>query len=174
MSKKEYRKLLTDPRWKVKRLIILARDKNQCTECGGIENLQVHHKIYDADCPPWESQDEDLITICKDCHKDWHKKNHNLIRKQFFSYKNISSYIQDGKQCKITSQNTIISSKKVINDIIEGSKKEEENLICTSILSLSNDALDLFSNYKKGNVKVTSVITGEFNATINLYIRFKK
>jgi hypothetical protein len=68
--KKNYSDLLKDPRWQKKRLQIMNRDEFKCRLCKDNETeLQVHHKKYEGDKLPWEYQDSDLITLCKDCHR---------------------------------------------------------------------------------------------------------
>lgn len=52
--------------WQDVRQVVLARDKNQCIECGFTENLHVHHLIPrhlgGSDAP------SNLITLCAACH----------------------------------------------------------------------------------------------------------
>jgi 5-methylcytosine-specific restriction protein A len=67
----EYSDQLKDERWLRKRLKILIRDKHSCQLCGYIgSKVNVHHKKYTG--MAWEAPDEDLITLCKDCHKKLH------------------------------------------------------------------------------------------------------
>lgn len=73
-----YEKLLKDPRWILKRLIILKRDNYRCTTCGSRKRLQVHHTYYSGGYNPWEYPDEDLITLCEVCHKKYHEE-HEVI-----------------------------------------------------------------------------------------------
>ncbi len=72
MTKEEYIKCLKSPRWNFKRKKILARDKYQCVNCGGVGLLNVHHLKYSGTYP-WDAPDKDLITLCKRCHEDVHK-----------------------------------------------------------------------------------------------------
>lgn len=54
--------------------------------------LQVHHKKYIKGRMPWDYENEDLITLCKNCHKTIHLENRipvydrhgNLIEKKLF------------------------------------------------------------------------------------------
>jgi hypothetical protein len=62
-----YAALLRDPRWQRRRLHILQRDDFCCTACGnGESTLHVHHKRYSG--KPWEAADDDLQTLCEQCH----------------------------------------------------------------------------------------------------------
>ena len=64
---KSYGEKLKDPRWQKKRLEILERDGWECTNCGTKDvELHVHHLKYNGN--PWDAKNEDLQTLCKDCH----------------------------------------------------------------------------------------------------------
>lgn len=70
-----YTEKLKDPRWQKKRLEILERDKFTCQLCGDKRSLLVvHHLIYNNE--PWDCPNNQLITICEDCHKKLHDKPH--------------------------------------------------------------------------------------------------
>ena len=64
----KYSEKLKDPRWQKKRLKILERDGWVCRECYTEEKtLHVHHLEYNGD--PWDSPDDNLLTLCYRCHK---------------------------------------------------------------------------------------------------------
>ncbi len=68
MAYKSYTEKLKDPRWQKKRLEILERDNWACKKCFDKKTtLHVHHKKYNGN--PWDSDDNDLITLCKNCHE---------------------------------------------------------------------------------------------------------
>lgn len=79
MNKEEYRELLKDGRWQRKRLEIMQRDDFKCTKCGTTNDLNVHHLRYIDGRKPWEYEDADLVTLCRDCHKATHEE---MERKQ--------------------------------------------------------------------------------------------
>lgn len=63
-----YSEKLKNPKWQKKRLEILQRDEFKCTLCKDTETeLHVHHEKYTKN--PWDAPNEDLKTLCKDCHK---------------------------------------------------------------------------------------------------------
>lgn len=70
MAKKpSYSDLLKDPRWQRRRLEILSRDEWVCRSCGsGEATLHVHHRRYESGKSPWDYKDQDLITLCSECH----------------------------------------------------------------------------------------------------------
>lgn len=69
-----YKDQYKHPKWQKKRLEILERDGFKCTKCGDKETtLHVHHIYYKKDNKVWEYPDDCLITLCADCHNDWHE-----------------------------------------------------------------------------------------------------
>lgn len=66
--------------WKRKRAEILKRDHKTCRICGNKEGLQVHH-IYSLDTH-WDLrlENDNLITLCNECHH----KAHNGVYNQIF------------------------------------------------------------------------------------------
>ena len=37
--------------------------------------LHAHHKLYILHRLPWEYNDEDIVTLCNECHEEFHKNN---------------------------------------------------------------------------------------------------
>lgn len=62
-----YVEYLQSAEWYEKRNRIMQRDGYTCQNCGSQEYLQVHHKTY---AHIFHELDEELITLCTDCHKD--------------------------------------------------------------------------------------------------------
>ena len=63
-----YSEKLKHPKWQKKRLEILNRDNFTCKLCGDSETeLHVHHLKYTGSNPE-NAPNEDLETLCKDCH----------------------------------------------------------------------------------------------------------
>ena len=59
-----------DPRWQKKRLEILSRDEFTCRDCGDKDNtLHVHHCLYHRGAEPWEYENDELRTLCAECHE---------------------------------------------------------------------------------------------------------
>lgn len=70
MEKKSYAELLKDPRWQKKRLEIMQRDNFTCQHCLSTDKpLQVHHLVYEKGKKPWAYKNEELITLCEECHR---------------------------------------------------------------------------------------------------------
>lgn len=49
----------------------------ECCKMGNTE-LQVHHIYYDANREPWEYSTDELIVLCRGCHKDIHEQLNNF------------------------------------------------------------------------------------------------
>lgn len=65
-----YAEKLKDPRWQKKRLEIMQRDKFTCIWCFRNDaTLNVDHKIYRPRLNPWDYTNDDLQTLCENCHK---------------------------------------------------------------------------------------------------------
>jgi 5-methylcytosine-specific restriction endonuclease McrA len=69
-----WERLYKHPKWFKKRDIILKRDNYKCTACGSTKNLHVHHTFYyKVHVLPWEYPEDSLLTVCKECHTNWHE-----------------------------------------------------------------------------------------------------
>ena len=65
-----YAEQIKSPKWQKKRLNILDRDKYTCMSCFEEEKtLHVHHLAYHKNKSIWQYEDNELITLCEDCHK---------------------------------------------------------------------------------------------------------
>lgn len=60
--------------WQTLRFRILIRDQIKCQKCGLSDyKNHIHHKIYIKNLLPWEISNDNLETLCRDCHKKTHK-----------------------------------------------------------------------------------------------------
>lgn len=65
-----YGDMLLDHRWKNRRQQIIDRDDGICLYCGvRCRHPHVHHKQYISGRKPWEYGDDDLETVCPECHR---------------------------------------------------------------------------------------------------------
>jgi len=77
-----YQEKLKDPRWQKKRLEIMERDEFRCQYCGDDEStLNVHHYYYEKNKEPWDYNNDDLTTLCEDCHdsESNHRKEYEAL-----------------------------------------------------------------------------------------------
>lgn len=69
-ARQQYREMLRTPQWQRRRLEIFERDGFRCTVCGADDaELHVHHRYYIFGRPPWEYEDESLLSMCGECHR---------------------------------------------------------------------------------------------------------
>ena len=109
---KTYKELLKDGRWQIKKSSIMERDHYECRICGrkasdGV-TLNVHHLQYRKGANPWEYDDNELVTLCEDCHR----KEHGRIKMELlgisvgdFVYYHHSDYTNSGLIYDINSDN---------------------------------------------------------------------
>lgn len=67
-----YKDQLNDERWKYFRWFVLKVRGEKCEVCGTNKNLQVHHLKYNGDARAWEYTCNDVMVVCRDCHKKIH------------------------------------------------------------------------------------------------------
>ena len=110
MNKKEYLLKLKDPRWLKKRASVIDNDKHKCCICGRSDKevtLQVHHIEYKNDLDPWDYSDEDLITLCQNCH--FKETIEEEVRKFYINNKSLQN---SSKRLKNYIRNEIIKAIK--------------------------------------------------------------
>lgn len=74
---KFYDNYVSSQYWKLVRDLVRHRDKHQCVQCSGKEKLVVHHKTYTNFTNEYNNLD-DLVLLCKDCHKKSHSTKESL------------------------------------------------------------------------------------------------
>ena len=90
-----YSEKLKSPKWQKKRLEILQRDNFMCKNCGDEETeLHVHHKKYIFGKEVYDYNNEDLITLCKECHYNItiSKKN---IKEMIDNHFDVNDYVYE-------------------------------------------------------------------------------
>ncbi len=71
--KMNYAKFINSSYWRYVRNLVLIRDGNKCTKCNGTTRLEAHHLTYKNHYNEHKHL-EDLITLCRSCHKEEHKR----------------------------------------------------------------------------------------------------
>lgn len=111
-----YKDLLKSPKWQKKRLDIFQRDNFKCTVCNDSETqLHVHHLKYCKN--PIEQPNEDLVTLCKDCHElttglGSNFKRSTIKNKTKYMFFNNDVLIKNGKNMIVVNVNDL---KEVLN-----------------------------------------------------------
>lgn len=94
-NKEEYQ----DERWKTRADEIRELDHHRCAMCGaeGVE-LHVHHLAYQpSPFHLWDATDNELVTLCKDCHEKIHQ---SIIRPTLDGFRKLHRCMfEDGKDC---------------------------------------------------------------------------
>lgn len=70
-----YEKQLKDDKWKAFRWFVMRVRGEKCEICGCETNLQIHHLHYKKNAKAWEYTCNDVIVVCRECHKRLHKIN---------------------------------------------------------------------------------------------------
>jgi 5-methylcytosine-specific restriction endonuclease McrA len=73
MGSKASRLRLDPMSYEALRLNVLRRDRWRCQSCGSMSNREVHHKEFRSHSG--EDSEENLITLCNDCHRSAHAGN---------------------------------------------------------------------------------------------------
>ena len=68
----EYSEQLKDERWKAFRWFVMKVRGNECEICKSTNNLQVHHIEYIKNAKAWEYNVNQVMVVCRDCHKQIH------------------------------------------------------------------------------------------------------
>ncbi len=78
----------------------MERDDFTCKKCGDVEStLHVHHKFYVFGREPWEYENDELITLCWECHEEegWDKESFmgfvHMCLKEGLTYGNLAQYM---------------------------------------------------------------------------------
>lgn len=71
-KKGQYDIYLYSKEWKLKRDLVLKRDKYICQECKVNQAIDVHHLNYDR---LFNEKLEDLLSLCRECHFKIHNQN---------------------------------------------------------------------------------------------------
>lgn len=72
LKRMPYNEYLKTQHWELVQSAVLKRDLNRCADCGSYKeekSIEVHHITY---IRRGKERLEDLMTLCKDCHKERH------------------------------------------------------------------------------------------------------
>lgn len=91
-----------DERWKERARKIRALDGHKCAICGAKGTLHVHHLSY----PPapfhlWDSRDDELVTLCPECHRKVHESSYRI---SLDILRNVIGFVDDGGQDKAAEE----------------------------------------------------------------------
>lgn len=58
--------------WSKFRKIVFSKRGRSCEKCGSKRNLQIHHPRYIYGRKAWEYTTDEVMALCRDCHKKIH------------------------------------------------------------------------------------------------------
>lgn len=116
MTKEQYTSYLKSEWWKSKRDERFGFDKGVCQRCG-MDGEVVHHRTYEN---VWGEKIEDLVTLCKDCHKKLHVLAKKINYKTYFEIDE-ELYVKTGK---IVPKGDILSIADICNVTRESPDEE--------------------------------------------------
>jgi 5-methylcytosine-specific restriction endonuclease McrA len=90
-SKEERDKFYHGTKWKYKRLSVLERDHNECQICKRKGKLTiantVHHIKHIEDAPELSLEEDNLVSVCRNCHELEHPER---FRRKFKKKKRLT------------------------------------------------------------------------------------
>lgn len=96
VERTKYPVFLKSDYWRYVRKLAIDRDGKKCTRCNEKKYLHAHHLTYNNHFNE-HNHLEDLITLCKDCHKIEHKRldsvKDNLAEKYNLPVKNLNRFL---------------------------------------------------------------------------------
>ena len=112
-----------DERWKERARQIRNLDGNKCAMCGKKGILHVHHLSY----PPapfhiWDCRDDELVTLCPECHKKVHA---SITRVHLDVYRNVIGYYRS--QREINEAMNFDEWKEYCEKVAEETKKKYDD-----------------------------------------------
>lgn len=78
-----YSELLSRPEWEAKRTEVFSRT-GCCDDCGRARwsrRLEVHHLYYELGRMPWDYPLQDLVALCRECHRIRHGLSRAPLRR---------------------------------------------------------------------------------------------
>ena len=82
MAKKNWRKTREYRKWRVK---VIRRDK-KCVICGSIKHRNAHHINHATYFPEQRFDENNGITLCRDCHTNFHCNFKKSFREKCTKY----------------------------------------------------------------------------------------
>lgn len=115
----DYKEQIKSPKWQKRRLEILQRDGFTCQVCGCKDKtLHVHHTVYIKDHNIWEYKDNQLITLCEECHEYEHMMEESINEKLWYIKKRGVLNHEISALLDIIDVNMHFGNQNVIKDIV--------------------------------------------------------
>lgn len=143
-----YKDSLRTEHWELKKLETLERSGHKCQICGKTERLEVHHNTYEN---KGNERPEDLIVLCKKCHKINHK---NIVHKRNIS-EFVSSIFEDLEESYQYHKSEYNTKFLHIDDMLSIDRKDL--ILISGATSIGKTAFLLniaLNNYKENNIPI--------------------
>jgi 5-methylcytosine-specific restriction enzyme A len=86
MTKKKTNPFYNSKRWRRKREVILKRDEYKCRECsryGKTTPAKIVHHVYSLeDYPQYRLKNENLISLCNECHEQMYDRFNKVMKEK--------------------------------------------------------------------------------------------
>ena len=107
--------------------VVLKRDKMKCAICGSIENLCVHHIDGYNELKPENSNENKMITLCRNCHSNVHSRSLELSQSLLDSIDYYYNSNENNEICNgcVTDVKQISISSSISNSIYNSNKEDE-------------------------------------------------
>ena len=175
-EKKRYSKYLNSDVWKGIRELVKKRDGYRCLLCNASEDkenkvhLSVHHRTYENKFNESEHLG-DLTTLCRSCHDISHniEKFKKMHKEDISARKQVGAEIKELKEDfkkqiedlkenilkeKMHSREIRSLSEDLIKEAMYHNREVSEKTATTTLKSLSPEAKDLHSQFKKLKLKL--------------------
>ncbi len=114
--------------------LVFKRDEMKCAICGKVENLCVHHINGFDENKPENSNENKMITLCRECHSQVHSKSLEIPKLKLESIGYFDECNESNEMCnesvtevKRTSISNSISKSLDYNNKEENKTKEEKH-----------------------------------------------
>lgn len=176
-NKKTYLELLRSPLWQKKRLKILERDDFTCQHCGCKKReLQVHHRVYHKGVKPWEYDDNELITLCNQCHEvETEVKNQHYL--DFLHICNLSRkiglselFIEQLFAAVVSSLESICANSyrelthyMLFEAFNNSGANSDLDILCKNDFQFTEEEIDILKMYDKESLNKYSLLKEKYN-----------
>lgn len=83
-----------------KKNFIHEKYNNKCCNCGSEENLEMHHILFRDQYPEFEDETDNIMLLCRKCHKEYHGNNRPVhhTKKEGYKIENTMSIAEFRKE----------------------------------------------------------------------------
>lgn len=111
--------------------LVFKRDEMKCVICGEIENLCVHHIDGYDENKPQNSNENKMITLCRECHSKVHSQSIDIPKLKLESIGYFDECNESNEMCNdsVTEEKqTSISNISYLNSISNNIENKKENI----------------------------------------------